>query len=779
MGDTIFDALGTWYSTSRIPTIVSLFSLTAGAYLATSQDARSTFFCASHGTASHIIFLQWAGLIFDAAIILMLWRVLTWSRTTKIRLKTLAGVLLTSAVATGLLYSMACVFRPSRPTSYNFRGLDSLYVFDIVFDGLMLSSFLISTSLLVTEGSPLPLVVILTFISALIIAIRRTSLVGSWENVSPSATFSALLLICTGFSLFVFANNLRTVVFLHRVFVVLLLVILAISATVYTLIVGQQVLDGHPLDKLIYDARIESSRWLIQARVSDSLPVAVREYKERHHGRDPPPKFDVWYEFAKERSSVVIDDFAQIERDVFPFYGISPGKIRQDTHQLGAEPGIVVLRIHNGTLTHGLPPDSPDRGSVDELAAMISTFGKHLPDGLELALNLNDQPRVLAPEDDTRRFSATANHKGLRRLLSQRSLVEERTPTEGLPSPTMIKLGEHTAVRALRDMTAVTCPPRTKMRSGVYWDIRDFCHSCAKPQSQGQFITKWSDSLQLCHQSDLLRLHGFHMVSPELRPLQELLPVFSRSKTTSYADIVIPLRRSDEQAARSDGPFMVKRHELFWRAEPGGVRSGSHELWQGGHQERLVHLLNNVSSDDKTTLVLPIPKKQGNFAYERVPTRELNPLLPLNVNFMRADEEAEGDSQFVLITDSDNGPPRNFLNALRSNAVPFLATIFREWHTDRLLPWVHFVPVDLRLHALHSTLSYFTGLNRGGEAKLNGRTVKMAPNVDNAKWIAEEGRRFASKAVRREDMEVYLFRLLIEWTRVVDDKRDELGFVIS
>jgi len=30
--------------------------------------------------------------------------------------------------------------------------------------------------------------------------------------------------------------------------------------------------------------------------------------------------------------------------------------------------------------------------------------------------------------------------------------------------------------------------------------------------------------------------------------------------------------------------------------------------------------------------------------------------------------------------------------------------------------------------------------------------------------------------LRKEDMEVYMFRLLLEWGRLTDDKRTEVGF---
>jgi hypothetical protein len=43
-------------------------------------------------------------------------------------------------------------------------------------------------------------------------------------------------------------------------------------------------------------------------------------------------------------------------------------------------------------------------------------------------------------------------------------------------------------------------------------------------------------------------------------------------------------------------------------------------------------------------------------------------------------------------------------------------------------------------------------------------------------WIASQGSLWAKKALRREDMEVYLFRLLLEWGRVINENREEIGF---
>lgn len=54
--------------------------------------------------------------------------------------------------------------------------------------------------------------------------------------------------------------------------------------------------------------------------------------------------------------------------------------------------------------------------------------------------------------------------------------------------------------------------------------------------------------------------------------------------------------------------------------------------------------------------------------------------------------------------------------------------------------------------------------------------MQMEKREDQGLWISNQGRSWAERVLRREDMEVYLFRLLLEWGRVVDERRDEIGF---
>jgi hypothetical protein len=48
---------------------------------------------------------------------------------------------------------------------------------------------------------------------------------------------------------------------------------------------------------------------------------------------------------------------------------------------------------------------------------------------------------------------------------------------------------------------------------------------------------------------------------------------------------------------------------------------------------------------------------------------------------------------------------------------------------------------------------------------------------NKAERIASEGQEWANLVLRKDDMLIYVFRLLLEYGRVIDDEREMLGFV--
>jgi len=73
---------------------------------------------------------------------------------------------------------------------------------------------------------------------------------------------------------------------------------------------------------------------------------------------------------------------------------------------------------------------------------------------------------------------------------------------------------------------------------------------------------------------------------------------------------------------------------------------------------------------------------------------------------------------------------------------------------------VHFVPFDNSYGDIYAIMDYF----------LDGRDKA-------AEIIATEGKKWVEQVYRREDMKLYVWRLLLEYARVVDDKRDTLAFI--
>ncbi|KAL8369562.1 hypothetical protein RB595_000070 [Gaeumannomyces hyphopodioides] len=120
-----------------------------------------------------------------------------------------------------------------------------------------------------------------------------------------------------------------------------------------------------------------------------------------------------------------------------------------------------------------------------------------------------------------------------------------------------------------------------------------------------------------------------------------------------------------------------------------------------------------------------------------------------------------------------------YLSFLRSTSLPVKATVFREWHDSRLVAWRHFVPMDARMGDWHAIMEYFVGYadsQAGGSSSSSSGRRAFAHDAQ-AEKMAAAGREWAARVLRREDMLVYVLRLLLEYARVSDERRERMGFV--
>jgi hypothetical protein len=103
-----------------------------------------------------------------------------------------------------------------------------------------------------------------------------------------------------------------------------------------------------------------------------------------------------------------------------------------------------------------------------------------------------------------------------------------------------------------------------------------------------------------------------------------------------------------------------------------------------------------------------------------------------------------------------NGWSSRFKRLITSNALVFKAAVFPEWFTERLQPWVHYVPVQLDYSDLYDALIFFRGDVQG----------RGAHDADAAR-IARAGTDWSKRFWRKEDLTAYKFRLMPEYGRLM------------
>ncbi|XHF98209.1 hypothetical protein AWENTII_001774 [Aspergillus wentii] len=569
----------------------------------------------------------------------------------------------------------------------------------------------------------------------------------------------------------------------------------------------------HPIDLLIYDSRNHHGAWLSQASSSTSLAEAVMEYRKKYN-QHPPPGFDKWYEYATSRSSVVIDEFDQIHDDLLPFRALTPERLRTLTHELATNPfnDVGALSIRDGSVRvqEGIKPTHA--WMVSSAAQIIEKFSQHLPD-MDLVFNLNDEPRVAVPWE---RASALKDQAKGQNPPSSESTVNSWSPdrksgwapiepADQTPETIFIDTSWH---NIFDRWVSQICPPSSKARSQRFWDRRGLCLSCIRPHSLGQFPLDWNAASDICHQPDLAQLHGFFISPASFKVAQDLTPVFSQSKVSGFSDILFPspwnyvdkvkYEPSDEFP---DPRYADKENTLFWigSTSEGVSFDGG---WKGIPRQRFSHLINN-NTYNEVSVLLPInePASEKTYEYQIMngfaPSKELglNASVQLSNPIVRCGDCDQQEKEFGTApwTDFQNhwkyrylfdldgaGFSGRFVPFLQSHSLPFKTGLFRQWFDTRVTSWLHYVPIDLRLHGVWSTLAYFAGVDvTVGVSEAGDKIPLMEPHDVQGTWIAEEGRKWAEKALRKEDMEIYFFRLLLEWGRLTDDRRDSLAFTIE
>lgn len=542
-------------------------------------------------------------------------------------------------------------------------------------------------------------------------------------------------------------------------------------------------IDAHPISLLMQDADKDWRKY--EDGRSTSFRQTVRNYRRRY-GRHPPPGFKDWYKYARSRNVHNVDDFEQIMDDIRPFWAVEPKALRNLAANMwrDKEGGVSGIHIRN----HKIVKETNGAWRSETMMTLIKKFIKYLPD-MDIAMNRLDQPRVVVPWEDMQ--TLLEKEKETRRTPPE-TIDEFSTNMEGLLDIEAEGDGgdkedpgwySH-AGKQYMEVASTACPPESPARANDT-NIQDAEGSYK--DRLGGLITNFNRSSDLCTVGPQIQdKHGMLYSSSSMIATKRLVPIFGECKVNINSDILFPANmywKHDERYdydSKWDLDWEDKKDVMIWR----GVTSGgtqTSENWRNMHRQRLVMQVNGTDMAGKEVRILTEqPEKKGeyenyrefhpsNFAnehtdvgftetwgcvpdcnfYENIWT--LKPKVPLGEQFK---------NKIVVDVDGHSFSGR-WIAFLESKSLPIKATIFREWHDSRLFAWRHFVPMDNRYDDVYTLLTYFLGVGTPPESRTpdtrdaNGKAYVSRHDVEGTR-IAGQGREWAKKVLRRDDIEVMI-----------------------
>jgi hypothetical protein len=389
---------------------------------------------------------------------------------------------------------------------------------------------------------------------------------------------------------------------------------------------------------------------------------------------------------------------------------------------------------------------------------------------MDLAFNIHDEPRVVVPHDDLARLVTIAKTKNMPASNSVKKPVNDFSTTSPELNDRMVfEQVKHSRFNSFgRQATwthsRMSCPPDSPARileEDERWDDLSKYST-----SELGFVYNSTALTDICFSPSLSSTYGFFDRPNTYKVVHDLFPIFSQSKISSYHDLIYPSPwywhgkvkyRPDE-----DMPWEEKQSKLFWRGSTTGgfSRDGG---WRRQHRQ---HFIKKINGGGQAKIVVD-KGGQGKplWAATEVSRAEYKALTDVSFSHIGQCDVGDCNAQqaffnvssrvnqsdawgYKYLLDIDgNAFSGRFLAFLQSTSLTFKFALFREWHNEWLKPWVHYVPLSLQGEDWIETVRFFNGADLG---------------ADHGKSMAVESREWVDKAMRKVDMEVWFFRLLLE-----------------
>ncbi|KIO28700.1 glycosyltransferase family 90 protein [Tulasnella calospora MUT 4182] len=525
----------------------------------------------------------------------------------------------------------------------------------------------------------------------------------------------------------------------------------------------------HPLLDLIEDAE---NKWKATLqRQSKTLEEAVREY-ERRYSRPPPKGFDDWYRFATERGVILIDEFDRINADIAPFLALAPKQVRERLADAANHFDTYHIHIEDGFADVAAAKNHEEQFKARDMVELISDFAEFLPN-MDVHASLHDMGPNIFGDD----FRAE-----IEQLLNKRDYMTTKKLTT---FESKARNQRHNVTKACFD----DAPAVLLEQEGIL--------SPPPPNDTFEFIYSHPKTFNFCQNPSILSQNGIFSVRHARD--SHVLPLFVQCKLQQGGDIQYPslVQWQDPPAPEKLIPWRERpNNKLFWRGRMTGAHYNKQYGWRHTHRFRLHELAWNetFAEEEVPVLVDGDAKTQKGLKRKSFKRKELNDAL-LDVGLVgdvfQCDEKdgtcdeirrsvttlepiygAGKLAKYALDVDG-NGWSGRYQSLLAAGSVVLKATVFPEWISDWLVPYYHFVPIQHDYSDLYSTMVFFAGYPTTSS---DGKTTLTGGHEDLAESIAQHALDAGRSLWRWEDMQAYMFRLLLEYARAMNVNRDAMAY---
>ncbi|KAF8251765.1 hypothetical protein K440DRAFT_647233 [Wilcoxina mikolae CBS 423.85] len=476
---------------------------------------------------------------------------------------------------------------------------------------------------------------------------------------------------------------------------------------------------------------------------SKTLSEAVREYKSRY-GLPPPDGFDLWWEYAQKEGCVLVDEYDEMMVALGPLRKLGAKEVRRRAEILlryGFPYSIGGLKV-GGKEVFGYVED-PEKKEEEKKKEEKKKEGKKEEevekDGGYRTAGLLE---MLEPVKEVLKgkvegwtsFSIPVNEVAEARVVGGDDEVWGTDALKGTKKTYTPEDLWHDHVRGARtlvDDLAKACGKGTNLASrGVStrfeFGIEEVVGAIGGVlDGEGRspdFVVDTNVDNDMCQRPELMTVHGVHRGTQSTT--RGLFPMLSYGRPSAFSDIPIPSRYqwdedgSYEYNPHDEIPWSQKHPAIYWRGEPSG----------GGHGDKyygrpMAQSLTNITFSE-------IGSMCEMFGCD-LPS--IFPFEPRN-HFSEAWKNK-------LVIDSDGwGPSGRWRALVASQSVAIRTSVYREWFGPRMMPWVHYVPASV-------------------------------PHDNEARKIAQQGAKWVEEHMRKKDMTVYCFRLVLELNRLFNGEK--------